>query len=301
MLSVQESEIDEVLNELDNACNNNEKLSNKHNQLGTKKQSDCLHKVKARENYQDVQTSTCDAPFDCKDLCISEVELDEVIANVNIGQDENAGSISSTFKNHILSILPQGFSYVIKNITPVLSDSCMGFCQLFTASVISDIKSQADILLFIKKYEKLTKETLRRIKNKKLIDKSHDNFENHQFILKECYQCHHNTCSGNTQWAPGKRHKNTKCPFAIIFKLHNEAYKNKRPEKTLFDTEYPCEVNIFYVHNHNTTPLQVLSFRDIEEDTISKMYSLFQDPCTPSIAYSRFKKDLRSQSKDDLI
>ena len=36
MLSVLESEIDEVLNELGNVCNNNEKLSNKHNQLGTK-------------------------------------------------------------------------------------------------------------------------------------------------------------------------------------------------------------------------------------------------------------------------
>ena len=86
-----------------------------------------------------------------------------------------------------------------------------------------------------------------------------------RYISSFC--CQHNTRSHNSTWTEGKKTKNTNCPFSMTLKIHNEICKNKRPETSLYNKDFPCEIHIRYKHNHSTDVLQALSFRAVSEST----------------------------------
>lgn len=49
-------------------------------------------------------------------------------------------------------------------------------------------------------------------------------------------------------------------------------------------TTHPCEVNLFWGHNHATTCAKALSFRPIRKDTINLMHVYFEQGHSPSSA-----------------
>ena len=50
----------------------------------------------------------------------------------------------------------------------------------------------------------------------------------------------------------------------------------------------PCEIYMGYIHNHSITSLQVLSFRDISQETADKVWKLFDDGLSPGMLFSHW-------------
>ena len=101
------------------------------------------------------------------------------------------------------------------------------------------------------------------------------------------------TQSDSTHWKNDKRCKNTNCPFELKIKIQNLEYSKKRPENSVFDENFPCEIHFTYVHNHNTKVLQALTYRDMKITTKQQAFDLFLNRKTPSSAKAEQQKKLK--------
>ncbi|XP_078686972.1 uncharacterized protein LOC144919399 [Branchiostoma floridae x Branchiostoma belcheri] len=113
------------------------------------------------------------------------------------------------------------------------------------------------------------------------------------YLLQNYYRCHHNT----RKWCPSKdpqrklttnptaRVKNTNCPFQLVLKI---------------STEGCTTIDIHWEHNHSVCTLEASNFKDLSEETIEKVYKLFESGHTPSTARQQFLKDIRRECKDDI-
>lgn len=165
----------------------------------------------------------------------------------------------------------------------------IGRPEKFKAAINSEISNLADIEQFIITYGSQTNETLRIYKEKTLSAKS-------SYLHEHYYRCQHNTRNMKTRDVelilikdPSKTLKNSNCPMSVIVRV--------RKDQT---SPYPCTIDIKWNHNHSTSALQVLAFKDIPEHTSSTIYSLFACGMTPATAYRDFLRTVRSNAKSDM-
>ncbi|XP_035660668.1 uncharacterized protein LOC118405331 [Branchiostoma floridae] len=117
--------------------------------------------------------------------------------------------------------------------------------------------------------------------------------ESSGFFLRTYYRCQHNT----RQWSPSKdpqrrlgidptaRVKNTNCPFQLVMKISKENVTT---------------IDIHSQHNHSVGTLEASNFKDLSEETIDKVYKLFESGLTPSTARQQFLSDLKSDCMDEI-
>ena len=89
---------------------------------------------------------------------------------------------------------------------------------------------------------------------------------------------------------PNKRFKNTDYPFSLVLKM----------KKSTMPSEYTCDIDIEYTHNHSLTSLQSLSFQDIPTEVSDRITNLFEKGLTPGLAYREMLQQVKAVSKDDL-
>ena len=134
-----------------------------------------------------------------------------------------------------------------------------------------------DVKSFLSNYNEKTNETLRTASTKTLSSKN-------RFFKFVYLRCHHNTRYHNTmnskevvESKPSKRFKNTDCPFTMVLEFI------RNPE-----SELNCVLEMEWIHNHPTKSLQALSFKDINPNVKTEMFTLFDKSFTPGLAYKEF-------------
>ena len=123
---------------------------------------------------------------------------------------------------------------------------------------------------------------------------SHQPLSDGNLYLKTLpYRCQHRTYHQPTMDAAdqirkcaSKRIQNTDCPFRMTLK------EKRSPDS------FNYSLTISYHHNHPTTALQALSFRDISLATAEKIDSLFHLNYTPALAYRECLKQLENAITD---
>lgn len=81
--------------------------------------------------------------------------------------------------------------------------------------------------------------------------------------------------------------KNTLCDASINFKIH-------KPNKIL-DKEYPLEIYLVYVHNHNIEAADCKRFLPVAESVKTVFEDMFEDGCSPAEAYRNFIESLENE------
>ena len=141
----------------------------------------------------------------------------------------------------------------------------------WTCTFKCGLASSKDIETFIDDYCEKNGETLRSASPKKCGPRS-------SMLINATLRCHHETRYGPTsdhiavqKKKPGKRFKNTSCPYVMSIKL----YKNW--------VDYPSEVRIDFLHNHDLDSLEVTSFKDLKREIMCKIIQFFEDGLSPGI------------------
>ena len=142
---------------------------------------------------------------------------------------------------------------------------------------ITNIRSEEE---FIRSYNEKNNETLRiETINKK----------------SRYYRCKHKTRVKNTmeieayiQEHPNSRLQNTNCPFSLSIKYQQ-------------NDDYNALIEIEWNHNHSTTSLHSLTFKDIADETKAKIETLFHAGLLPGAAHKDLIRQLRSECESDLL
>ena len=71
-------------------------------------------------------------------------------------------------------------------------------------------------------------------------------------------------------------------------------------EEYVAEAGFPCHIVIEHYHNHPIKSLEVLSFKAISSDALSKINAFFETGCTPSSAYREFLCSLRKNCENEL-
>ena len=162
-------------------------------------------------------------------------------------------------------------------------ESLVGNKETFKAVIMTQLASEADIEGFVQNWALRNHETLRKKTPRKT-----KTYETVRY-----YRCQHKTYHQKSM-NPGekikekssKRHKNTDCPFTIVFKLKEVGQAS-------------CIIDLEYNHNHSTEAAQVYSYEDIPTDLKERIFTLFSINYTPGSAYKEIYKSVKNGCKSD--
>ena len=108
------------------------------------------------------------------------------------------------------------------------------------------------------------------------------------------YRCKHKTRYENTmdveiylQKQPSARIHNTNCPFSLAIK------PSQNPDFNVL-------VEVEWNHNHSTTSLHSLTFKDLTEETKLKLEELFHVGLLPGAVHKELTRQIRSECSNDL-
>ena len=183
------------------------------------------------------------------------------------------------FKNSFIG--EKNTAELINAVKNVMPDECndykvqdvTGTLDKFVAKVFVNIDNEEG---FIKSYCDKNNESLRI----QTINKS-----------SRFYRCKHKTRHKNTmeieQYVrahPNKRVQNTNCPFSLSLK-----------DQYTENADYNALLEIQWKHNHSTTSLHSLTFKDIGVETKAKIEKLFHAGLLPGAAHKDLIRQLRSE------
>ena len=143
-----------------------------------------------------------------------------------------------------------------------------------SATIFIDVLSESGAIEWMHAFEEDTKTTFRVTRGVKVTGT--------RIIYKTVQHCQHKRKKSNKPLKKKEgtlRNKKTECPARFTLKVHN-----KRSFTVSKHTTHPCEVNLFWGHNHSTTCAKALSFRSICKDTIDLMHTYFGQGHSPSSA-----------------
>ena len=97
------------------------------------------------------------------------------------------------------------------------------------------------------------------------------------------YRCYHDTRYEKTREGkvvlennPGKRFRNTYCPFQLSFKV----------KKCVVDEEHSCNILLEYKHNHPVNSLEAVSFRSLDQQVKETICTMFESGMSASQAFN---------------
>ena len=205
--------------------------------------------------------------------------INEVQGKFSVGE-ENTEELFEVVKN----LLPlDEVGYKIVNV-----ERCK---ESFKTSVDCKLASRNECEVFVESYSLQNNETLRVRTPAFPKGKS-------EFACILYYRCHHRTThdpsfdvARKKQAQPSKILKNTNCPFNLILKLRKLQVE---------PLEFPCRLEISWNHNHSVQGLQSLSFRDIPKHVSERIWKLFDEGLTPSLAYKEFIDRVKKDATNEL-
>ncbi|PKB99211.1 hypothetical protein RhiirA5_462455 [Rhizophagus irregularis] len=187
------------------------------------------------------------------------------------------------------SILPQGYTYLIKNfneLPPYQTSENFSIPQ-FELDAFVDINDKEKAQEWFLAFESHTKTTMPQSKGYRV--------KGNQVLFRENRHCIHSNKvkekQGNreTKLPQSSRARNTGCTAGIHLRL----------ERWRLETNYPFKINIRFTHNHMINSAESLSFRRVNSEVRKNILELFKDGHSPASAKYSYEDGLHLSAEND--
>jgi len=163
------------------------------------------------------------------------------------------------------------YTYIFQEVIVSHNSECGLFCS---TTILINVTTQDRAIQWIHDFEEQTKTTFRITRGVKVTGK--------KVIYKTIRHCQHKRKHSNKPLKKKQgtlRDKKTECPSQFTLKVYNQHTTTVSKHAT-----HPCEINLFWGHNHATSCAKALSFRPVNENTINLMQAYFKQGHSPSSA-----------------